>query len=460
MDAARARGEVLGPLAGLPMTVKEAYDMVGTPTTVGLVSRASHRATSDAFHVARLRAAGAVFVGKTNVPQLMLSNDSQNPLYGPTKNPWNLNRSAGGSSGGEASAIAAGFAPLGLGSDIGGSLRLPANACGICSLKPTSGRLTMAGHFDPLPGQEAILAQPGPMARHVSDLDMAFRFLATPEQCTVDPAVPPLPASDPAAVRGPLRVAFYIDNGVFPVAPAIARAVREAADALRERGLTAEEWQPPELTEAWELWLALLMADGSPKIRELCRGNPVDPSLGRLLHHGRISHRMMNRVIGPLMDRLGQHLVGQGVRCLGHRSAAEFLRLVHRRTKCRSKFLAAMSRGKFDAILCPVDAIPAMRPGRGGDLTHASAIRPCTTCSACRRAPSPSRACGPGKKARPASRDVVVRAARETERKSAGLPVGVQIVAHHWREDIVLSVMQMIEDHFANRPDYPTRPPI
>ena len=232
VDAARARGEVLGPLAGLPMTVKEAYDMVGTPTTVGLVSRASHRATSDAFHVARLRTAGAVFVGKTNVPQLMLSNDSQNPLYGPTKNPWNLNRSAGGSSGGEASAIAAGFAPLGLGSDIGGKLALPANACGICSLKPTSGRLTMAGHFDPLPGQEAILAQPGPMARHVSDLDMAFRFLATPEQCTVDPAVPPLPASDPAAVRGPLRVAFYTDNGVFAVAPAVARAVRRSGRRL------------------------------------------------------------------------------------------------------------------------------------------------------------------------------------------------------------------------------------
>ncbi len=183
----------LGALAGLPITVKESFHVAGTPTTVGLTARATHKAPADAYHVARMRAAGAVVLGKTNVPQLVMSNDSQNPLYGRTKNPWNPERSAGGSSGGEAAAIAAGCSPLGIGSDIGGSVRLPANVCGICALKPTSGRLTMAGHLDVVPGQETILAQPGPMARFVGDLDLAFRFLCTPEQALVDPTVPPVP---------------------------------------------------------------------------------------------------------------------------------------------------------------------------------------------------------------------------------------------------------------------------
>ena len=284
VDTARKRGESLGPLAGLPITVKESFHVAGTPTTVGLTARASHKATADAYHVGRMRTAGAVVLGKTNVPQLVMSNDSQNPLYGRTKNPWNPDRSAGGSSGGEAAAIAAGCSPLGIGSDIGGSVRLPANVCGICALKPTSGRLTMAGHLDVVPGQEAILAQPGPMARYVGDLDLAFRFLCTPEQNTVDPTVPPVPVSTDAAIAPErLRVAFYTNNGVIAPSPAVARAVREAAEALRDRGSEVEEWQPPDVPEAFKLWLGLLMADGSTHFANCVPARrSMPPSGGRL----------------------------------------------------------------------------------------------------------------------------------------------------------------------------------
>lgn len=460
VDAARRRGEPLGPLAGLPVTIKESFDIAGTPTTVGLVSRASHRATADAFHVKHLRAAGAVVLGKTNVPQLMLSNDSQNPLYGRTKNPWNLERSAGGSSGGEAAAVASGCSPLGLGSDIGGSVRLPANACGICALKPTSGRLTLAGHFNPLPGQEAILAQPGPMARYVRDLDFAYRFLCTPEQSAVDPAVPPLaPFSDANLHSAKFRVAVYTNNGVIAVAPAVARAVREAAAALRQLGVEVEDWQPPDLIEAWELWLALLMADGSAYIRQLCAGTPVDPSLRRLLAAGRAPHRLLANVVGPLLDRSGQNHIGKAVGCLGRRSARDYLELIDRRTRYRAKFLAALERGGFDAILCPVDALPAMRPGRGGDLTHALSYSATYNLLGMPAGAVPAtRVRQEEESDRPASRDTVERAARETEHGSAGLPVGVQVVARHWREDLVLRVMGMLEEHFTNRPDYPAWP--
>ena len=457
VDAARKRGEALGPLAGLPMTVKESFNLAGTPTTAGLVTRASHRAKADAFHVGRLRGAGAVVLGKTNVPQLLLCNDSQNPLYGRTKNPWNPERSAGGSSGGEAAAIAAGCSPLGLGSDIGGSLRLPANACGICSLKPTSGRLTMAGHFDPLPGQAAILAQPGPMARYVRDLDLMFRFLCTPEQSAVDSSIPPVPfVTEGAAAEKPLRVGFYVNNGVMGVAPAVARAVREAAAALGERGVQVVEWQPPEMDQAWELYLGLLMANGSSYLRRLSAGNKKERFLRLTILAGRWPNWYLAGLISPLFHAAGQHHLGRAVRCLGRRSTRNYWRLTFERDRYRGKFLAAMTERGCDALLCPVDALPAMQPGRGGDLSNAVSYAALYNLLGMPAGAVPvTRVRTDEESERPSSFDRVERIARATERGSAGLPIGVQIVARHWREDVVLRLMQMVEEHFAQRPDYP-----
>ena len=237
-DAARARGEPLGPLHGVPITIKESFDVAGTPSTAGLTHHAGHRAAEDAPTVARLRAAGAIVLGKTNVPQLLMSNEADNPLYGRTNNPWDLGRTPGGSSGGEAALVAARGSALGLGSDIGGSVRLPAAACGICALKPTTDRLTIRGHFNPIPGQQIIRVQPGPMARHVEDLALALRVLAEPAEQAND--VPPVPLREPAdSVRG-LRIVFFTGNGFFSCSPAFRRAVREAAEALRARGAEVE----------------------------------------------------------------------------------------------------------------------------------------------------------------------------------------------------------------------------
>jgi fatty acid amide hydrolase len=462
VDMARKRGEPLGALAGLPITIKESFHVAGTPTTVGLTARASHKAPADAFHVARMRAAGAVVLGKTNVPQLVMSNDSQNPLYGRTKNPWNLERSAGGSSGGEAAAIAAGCSPLGLGSDIGGSVRLPANVCGISALKPTSGRLTMAGHLDVVPGQEAILAQPGPMARFVGDLDLAFRFLCTPDQSMVDPTVPPVPASGDAPVAPEkLRVAFYTNNGVIAPAPAVARAVREAAEALRKRGLEVEEWQPPDVPEAFELWLGLLMADGSTHLRELCVGSEVDAAQRLTFLAGRMPHAVLASIVAPIFHAFGHRHTANAVRSIGRRSARDYWRLTKRRTQYRTKFLTALARGRFDAILCPVDALPAMIPGGSEDLIHALSYSATYNLLGMPAGAVAATRIRPGEESdRPESRDLVERAAQQTEKGSAGLPVGVQVVARHWREEIVLSVMGLLEEHFSKQPDYPARPPI
>ncbi|MBF6591940.1 MAG: amidase, partial [Ktedonobacterales bacterium] len=162
-DQARARDEALGPLHGVPITIKESLDLTGTPATFGIPTRARVLATADDLYVARMRAAGAIILGKTNVAQLLLYIESDNPVYGRTNNPWNAARAVGGSSGGQAALLAAGGSPLGLGTDIGGSLRYPATFCGIASIKPTAGRTPDQGRFSAHLGQRAIVSQVGPM---------------------------------------------------------------------------------------------------------------------------------------------------------------------------------------------------------------------------------------------------------------------------------------------------------
>jgi fatty acid amide hydrolase len=250
-DEARSRGETLGLLHGVPITIKESFDVAGTVSNMG-ISALSQTAKQDAPLVKRLQQAGAIILGKTNVAQLLASNESDNPVYGRTVNPWNPERSPGGSSGGEAAIIAALGSCLDLGSDIGGSVRMPAHACGISSLKPTSSRLSMVvGHVPLLPGQEAILAQPGPMARTVADLNLVMKVLAAPGQEAFDPNIPPVHWREPSDVKlENLRIAFFTDNGIITPSPAVRRAVREAALSLLKRGAIVEEWTPPDLLKA------------------------------------------------------------------------------------------------------------------------------------------------------------------------------------------------------------------
>ena len=258
-DAARDRGVPIGPLHGVPFTVKEYFTAAGTPATLGIPGWARRVAANDSALVARLRRAGAILLGKTNGPQLGLLIETDNPLYGRTNNPWDLGRSPGGSSGGEAALIAAGGSPLGLASDAGGSIRQPCHCCGIHGLKPTGGRLTIVGlsgegHYPNFPRE---WVQPGLMARRVEDLALAMSVLAAPAPDRLDPFVAPVAIGDPLAVSvAGLRVAMYTDDGYFPAAPAVRRAVSEAAAALRGLGASVESFRPPDVGEAMRLSFA------------------------------------------------------------------------------------------------------------------------------------------------------------------------------------------------------------
>ena len=258
-DQALARGNRTGPLHGVPFTAKDIIETATMPTTLGMAELADNRPNRDATIVARMRSSGAILLGKTNCPRGGSGGATDNEFHGRTLNPYDTQRSPGGSSGGEAASIAAGMSPCGIGSDSGGSLRVPAHFCGIATLKPTAGRIPLTGVLDedgPLGPMSDPRTQPGPMARHVEDLATLLPILAGPDG--IDGGSVPVPLGDPAGVelRG-LRVMFHPSDGVAPPDDATNRALRDTSAALSEAGAVVTEGALPpgghELTErVWD----------------------------------------------------------------------------------------------------------------------------------------------------------------------------------------------------------------
>lgn len=243
-----ASGE--GPLAGIPVTVKDCFDIAGHPTLCGSRFRLDHRATASATAVERLERAGAIVIGKTNCPEFLANYETDNHLTGRTNNPHNPERTCGGSSGGEAAAIAAFCSAGGVGSDGGGSIRLPAHFCGICGLKPTPGRVSAAGHFPAIEHPGGLLGVAGPMARNVGDLKLLFDVLAGHDDA--DPfSVPFVPPPSPAVKP---RIGVMEQFGEVPVQPAIRDAVRKAAARLASLGYEVVEFRPRDLERAPNVW--------------------------------------------------------------------------------------------------------------------------------------------------------------------------------------------------------------
>ena len=459
LDKALSRGEKPGPLTGLPITIKECFDLAGTPSTFGLPSRRDSIESRDDSHVAALRAAGAIPIAKTNVPQLLIFTESDNPLYGRTNNPWDLERSCGGSSGGEAALIAAGASPLGLGNDIGGSLRIPAAFCGIASIRPTAGRTPdHCAHGLPI-GQRAIVSQAGPLARHVEDLAMALGVLDRARDPFVDPG-PEL--GDPAAVDlARVRFATFTDDGEFPVAPAARRAVAEAAQMLAAAGARPVAWQPASLSQVNDLFFACLSADRGKAFGRLLRGNRVDPRIRSLLLTAKLPP-WLRGIAGFALSLMGQRRSAGLLRRFARGGADDYWQAVEATMNWRRDFLRSLDAadgGPIDLVLCPAYAVPAVRhgatlwmpvPGVYATLANVSGfpagIVPVTRVRAGEESD------------RPPTRDLVERVACESERGSAGLPIAVQVIARPWRDHVALAAMMKIEAEARKQPGYPAWP--
>jgi amidase len=266
-DAALTRGEMLGPLHGLPMTIKDTIETSGIRTTAGAPIHADHVPTQDAPAVARLVSAGAVIFGKTNVPVFAADAQSYNPIFGTTNNPWDVTRSPGGSSGGAAAALAAGLVGLELGSDIGGSIRNPAHYCGVYGHKPTFDIIPLRGHIPGPPGSLSgtDIGVLGPLARSADDLALAMDLLTGPSR---DRAVAwrlELPPPRRASLRE-YRIAAWLDDPVCPVDAEVRTRLESVVVALRKAGATVDEKARPTFTfaDALRVYLSLLWAAMSP----------------------------------------------------------------------------------------------------------------------------------------------------------------------------------------------------
>ena len=394
-DQTLARGEAKGPLHGVPVTIKDSLDTAGVVTTGGTSGRAGFVPAKDATVVARLRGAGAILIGKTNTPELTLAGETDNLVYGRTNNPYDLSLSPGGSSGGAAAIVAAGGSPLDLGSDTGGSIRGPAQLCGIAGIKPTSGRVPRAGHIVPY-GLGALdsLTQLGPMARYVDDLALVLPIIAG--QDWRDPAIVPMPIGEPDAVDlGTLRVAVHTDNGIVAATPETEQAVRAAASKLSDAGASVEEARPDVLRQTADLYRRLDTADGGAWVRRLLeKAGTTEP------------HPWVRKDLEEAMPV----------------TAEQFSALLEELDRFRSSMLAFIQ--DYDVLVCPVAAFHALPhgathiPGVYQDFSHTAAY---------------NLTGWPG---------AVVRAGTSTE----GLPLAVQVVARPWREDVALAVVKHIEE--------------
>ena len=458
-DEAVRAGKPLGPLHGVPITIKECFHVSGTAATEGIARFAGEVIAADSPLVARLRRAGAVLLGKTNLPQLMLMHETDNPVFGRTNNPWNAERVPGGSSGGEAAIIAAGGSPLGLANDIGGSIRVPAHFCGIAGIKPTTLRLTNAGTRDNLRGMEAIRPQPGPLARHVEDLYLALKVLTTLDENEIDPQIAPVPLGDPADVdiEG-LRIGVWTDDGYFPPSPAAARSVHEAAEALRQRGAQVETFQPPEMHEAVRIYFGLLSADGGADAARLLGSSARDWRIRRLLALGG-TPGWLRWLISNGAAAVGQRRTAELLSMIGRKSADGYWRLSLARAEYAERFFADWTAARLDALICPAHALPALRHGDTAHLSLAGSYLYWANLLGVPAGVVPlTRVLAHEQAGRPTSRDAVMRTAREVDAASFGLPVGVQVAARPWREDVALSVMGALESHFSATDDFPQTP--
>ena len=413
-DEAIRHGLRLGPLHGVPVTIKSSIDVAGLLCEAGTRLRRGHIPSLDAPLVSRLKRAGAIVLGNTTVPEFLMAWETHSALYGRTNSPWNLERTPGGSSGGEAAAISACCSAGGIGSDGGGSIRVPAHFSGICGLKPTPGRIPATGHFPPSVGPFALLGVVGPMARTVRDLELIFEAIAGPDNG--DPnAAPVPPRTFDAKTLRQLPIGFFEDDGRVPVTRETRRAIQLAARVLTDAGFTVEPFRPEGLEEARQLWRVLFIDGAALVLRQAYEGRESD--------------------MYSLVREIFEAAAGDPPL-----TAERIVQTLFERDLLRARFLDQMDR--YPILLCPVNAVPAFRHGERSWIVDGQRVGYFDVSSYSQwfnLLGTPA-------------------AVVPIDRSDEGLPIGVQIVGRPWEEERVLAVADLLEQGTqALRPPLPGR---
>ena len=399
-EAAVVRGDALGPLHGVPLTIKSCMDVAGWPAAAGSLLRKDYVATADAPLVARLRAAGAILLGNTNTPEYLMAYETDNSLNGKTSNPWSLERSAGGSSGGEAAAIASGCSAGGVGSDGGGSIRVPAHFCGICGLKPTPGRIPVTGHFPEGGGAFAWIGVVGPMARTVADVRALFGVMAGPDAGDALSAPVPVQVVTEKDVRG-LRVGILESEALGMVTPETTAAVERAAKILSEQGFNVEKKSLSGLDRAIEVWWYFFGPVIADSIRKGAAGHEAE--------------------LSPMLREYVELATAETALTYDG-----FLNACAERDRLRWDIVRQMEDVRI--LLLPVSAGPAFRHGEGNWRNGEKENYRDTM----RYSQWLNLAGFPG---------VTVPLGKSRE----GLPIGVQVIGRPYEEELILAVAAAIE---------------
>lgn len=458
LDAERGGGRVRSPLHGVPVTLKECFDIAGQATTLGIVARKDCVAPKDAALVMLLREAGALILGRTNLSQTMLFVESRNPLFGETKNPHRTDRTPGGSSGGEAAAIAAGMSPLGVGTDIGGSIRIPAHFCGIAGFKPTLDRLPMQGYSTGVPGQEGVRGMAGPMARRVADLELFMAALDPVRATLLDGRVPPLPwrAVDAGALRG-VRVGMIASDGILTPNAAIRRALTRAAQALRDAGCEVVDYVPPHVQDAAFRAIALIGADGGKTLHDAIEGGPLDPVLQAVFKTAR-APAWVRGLMQKMLQKSGDVHSASLLAALGEKAPAQLFKLVAELRSWRAEVLADMQAQGISLLLSPPYPIAAFPHGGSRNFTLAGSYAMFANALQLPAGVVPVTTVRDGEGEDVAGEGLAGKLARANAQGSTGLPVGVQLIGLPWQDEWVLAAMQAVESRVSGDAGFPIVP--
>ncbi|MGH9449133.1 MAG: amidase [Terriglobia bacterium] len=418
-DRALASGAEPGPLHGIPITIKSSIDVAGWRCESGTRLRAGRVAPNDAPLVARLRKSGAILMGNTNTPELLMAYETDNALYGRTQNPWDLGHTPGGSSGGEAAAIAAGLSAAGVGSDGGGSVRVPAHYSGICGLKPTPGRIPATGHYPPSAGPFALIGVVGPMARTVRDLEIMLEVMAGQDDGDPSSVSAPVRRLTGEDVRA-LRIGWFDEDDSAPATPETRAAVRHAAEILRQDGFTVSPFKPLQpdslddlgdlknipglsgLAKARTLWWNIFGRAGGMILRPMIAGHERD----------------LSPIFKEFLEIVAEY---------PPLTADELIETWVARDSLRARLLHEMRQ--FPVFICPVCSIPAFGHGErewtvdGKRVTYLDAMSYTQWFNIL---------------GNPA---VSVPLGTSPE----GLPIGVQVVGRPYEEETVLAIAAAIE---------------
>ncbi|NWS80700.1 FAAH1 hydrolase, partial [Toxostoma redivivum] len=440
-----------GLLYGIPVSIKDHIGHKGHLATCGLVQCLGTVMEEDSVLVKVLKRQGAIPFAMTNVPQSLFSYECSNPIFVQTLNPLNPQKSPGGSSGGEGALIAGGGSILGIGSDIGGSIRLPSSFCGLCGLKPTGNRLrwVLALPCQPCPVPCAL----GPMARDVDSLALCMRALLCQEMFQLDPTVPPIPFNEQVySSSTPLRVGYYDTDGYFPLPPCMRRAVKETRCALQAAGHQLVLFSPPRIPYVMtELFFKTFFADGGHAWLDVFTGDIVDPGVKPQVNTCKIPRlvkKLLALLLKPLQFLLLLKLKDVAMICIC-RSVKEMWNHHHQIQEYRSQFITQWKELQLDVVLCPVLG-PAFTTGYPRKLLTAisstmlynvldfpAGVVPVSTVTEADEEEL--------KLYKGCCDDPWDRTMKQAVSGAVGMPVAVQCVALPWQEELCLRFMKEVE---------------